>query len=86
MKANDTKTPKAATERAIPDALRLFDELPDSAYVRQPVVEALFGCSHATVWRRVKDGGIPSPRKLSERITGWNVGALRQALSDLEGK
>ena len=85
MKAKNSSTSKAAAERTIPEALRLFDELPDSAYVRQPVVELLFGCSAATVWRRVKDGGIPRPRKLSERITGWNVGALRQALSDLKG-
>ena len=82
MKANASITRKAVTEKTIPDALRLFDELPDSAYVRQPVVEALFGCSPATVWRRVKDGGIPRPRKFSERITAWNVGALRQALSE----
>ena len=37
-------------ERAIPDALRHFDSLPDSASVRLPVVAALVGCSTATVW------------------------------------
>lgn len=63
----------------IPDALRHFDALPDSAYVRQPVVEALWACSSASVWRGVARGSIPKPRKLSERVTGWNVGALRQA-------
>jgi predicted DNA-binding transcriptional regulator AlpA len=64
----------------IPTALQNSDSLPDSANVRQPVVEALFACSSATVWRRVKDGRIPAPRKLSDRITVWNVGALRRAL------
>jgi predicted DNA-binding transcriptional regulator AlpA len=62
-------------------ALQNFDSLPDSAYVRLPVVEALYGCSAATVWRRVKDGGIPAPARLSVRISGWNVGLLRQSLS-----
>lgn len=70
---------KQNTESTIPNALQNFDLLPDSANVRQPVVEALFGCSSATVWRRVKDGRIPTPRKL-ERVTAWNVGQLRRAL------
>jgi predicted DNA-binding transcriptional regulator AlpA len=66
---------------AIPDALQNFDLLPDSANVRQPVVEALFACSSATVWRRVKDRRIPKPKKLSARVTAWNVGELRRALA-----
>lgn len=34
----------------IPEALKHFDSLPDSANVRRPVVSALLGCSPATVW------------------------------------
>lgn len=67
-------------QSTIPDALRNFDSQPDSAYVRQPVVEGLFACSSATVWRMVKRGTLPAPRKLSERVTAWNVGQLRAAL------
>ncbi len=66
---------------AIPDALKNFDCLPRSAHIRQPVVEALYGCSAATVWRMVKRGTIPAPRKLSDRVTAWNVGELRDALA-----
>ena len=65
----------------VPDALRNFDSLPESANVRQPVVQALVGCSAATVWRMVKRGTLPKPRKLSERLTAWNVGELRKALT-----
>lgn len=73
--------PKPASNiGGIPDALKHFDQLPDSANVRQPVVEALFGCSSSTVWRGVKAGRIPKPRKLSDRVTGWNVGELRHTL------
>ena len=39
----------------VPSALQHFDSLPNAAHVRQPVVEALFACSSATIWRRVKD-------------------------------
>jgi predicted DNA-binding transcriptional regulator AlpA len=70
----------SAQSNTIPNALENFDRLPDSAQVRQPVVEALFGVSAATVWRRVRDQRIPTPRKLSPRCTTWNVGELRRAL------
>jgi predicted DNA-binding transcriptional regulator AlpA len=65
----------------IPDALRNFDSLPDSANVRVPVVAALFACANVTVWRRVKAGTMPAPRKMGARVTAWNVGELRRALS-----
>jgi predicted DNA-binding transcriptional regulator AlpA len=64
----------------IPDALRHFDQLPDSAHIRQPVVEALFGYSASTVWRRVKSGHLPKPEKMGPRISAWNVGKLRRVL------
>ena len=63
------------------NALQQFDRLPDLAHVRQPVVQALFACSAASVWRGVHAGRIPRPRKLSPRITTWNVGELRAALN-----
>lgn len=67
-------------QSVFPDALKNFDSLPDSAHVRQPVVEALCGYSSATVWRNVKKGKLPAPIKLSERVSAWNVGSLRKAL------
>ena len=70
-----------ATSNPIPEALKNFDSLPDSASVRQPVVQALFACSSASVWRGVKAGRIPKPRKLSPRTTCWNVGELRETLA-----
>lgn len=65
---------------SIPEALKHFDSLPDSANVRQPVVQALYACSSASVWRGIHAGRIPKPRKLSPRTTCWNVGELRAAL------
>jgi predicted DNA-binding transcriptional regulator AlpA len=63
--------------------LRNFDQFPNSANVRLPVVMALYACSSATVWRGVKEGRLPQPRKLSPRTTCWNVGELRHALGVL---
>lgn len=72
-------------EDVIPDALKHFDSLPDSANVKEPVVCGLLDCSPATVWRRVKDGGLPQPIRLG-RMTFWNVGKLRKALASLQGE
>ena len=60
-------------------ALRGFDELPDSAGVRLPVVQALFGVSAPTVWRWSRKAVIPAPTKRGG-VALWNVGALRMAM------
>lgn len=75
---------EAAHERikpAIPHELEHFDSLPDSAHVRLPIVRALYGASASTIWRNVKSGAIPGPRKLTPAISAWNVGELRAALN-----
>lgn len=59
-------------------ALTGFDALPDSAYVRLPVVAALTGASRPTVWRWSKTGHLPAPKKIGRQVTGWQVGALRR--------
>lgn len=67
----------------IPAALKNFDSLPDSAYVRLPIVQALYACSPASIWRGVKAKRIPAPHKLSPRTTGWLVSDLRMALAQI---
>ena len=76
-----TASHNAATASKHHDAIHRFDTLPDSANVRQPVVQAILSCSSATVWRMVKRGQLPAPRKIGTRITAWNVGELRKALA-----
>lgn len=64
----------------IDPALTAFDSLPDSSFVRQRVVQSLFACGRTTIWRRVKAGTLPKPRKFSDRVTAWRVGDLREVL------
>lgn len=64
-----------------PVVLRDFDQTPNSAFIRLPIVMRLYGVSAATIWRGVKNGTIPKPSKLSERCTAWNVGLIRAALT-----
>lgn len=75
----------SSKSQIIPEALKYFDDLPDSAHVRLPVVKALYACSGSTVWRSVKAGHIPKPHKLTLRTSSWNVGELRQARNKNQG-
>ena len=78
--ANQRKTPTPSS--GIPLELTHFDQLPDSAHVRLPVVRGLFGnASPPTIYRAIKRGTIPAPVRLSENISAWNVGQLRKALA-----
>lgn len=73
----DTQAKKESPAEIIED----FDKLPDAAYVRPKVVYALFSITKMTAYRMVKDGRLPTPRKLSARAIGFNVGELRRALA-----
>ncbi len=72
---------KSETTNAIPEALVNFDQLPNAAYIRLPVLKSLYGISSASCWRGVKNGTIPKPCKLTERTTAWNVGLVRADLA-----
>ena len=63
---------------SLPAGLKDFDSLPDSAFVRLPVVAGLHSISTPTVWRWVKRGILPEPEKLGPGVTAWNVGKLRR--------
>lgn len=71
--------PKSANTNAA-NLLKSFDELPDSAHVAEPVVCAIVGCSHASLWRWTKAGILPQPKRFG-RSTRWRVGELRAALA-----
>ena len=82
------QTPVAPTAPAVKTPINqsVFDALPDSAYIRdsqlvqspkRPGVPAPLPFSAPTLWRKVKAGTFPKPVKLSERVTGFQVGAVR---------
>jgi predicted DNA-binding transcriptional regulator AlpA len=72
---------KSELTQDIPIDLQQFDQLPNSAYIRLPVLKRLYSISAASCWRGVKNGTIPKPIKLTERTTGWNVGLVRADLA-----
>lgn len=63
-----------------------FDELPNSAFVRaaqlasnskRPPAPVPLPFSEQTMWRKVKAGEFPAPKKFGPQITAWNVGEVR---------
>ena len=70
-------------QTSINPALRDFDQLPNSAFVRLPVVKALLSISSATVWRMVKAEKLIA-YKLTERTTTISVKELRALLASKE--
>ena len=63
-----------------------FDALPDTGYMRQSqIIPAVIPVSPATWWRGVKSGRFPQPVKISERVTAWRVGSIREFLATQSG-
>lgn len=67
-----------------------FDDLPDSAWIRQsqlvrdpkyPTRPTPLPFSPATFWRLVASQQFPQPTKLSARVTAWKVGEVRAWLN-----
>lgn len=58
-----------------------FAALPDDAHVRLPVICELYAMSRASIWRKVKDGSLPAPKKFSVQVSAWRVGDIRADLA-----
>lgn len=52
--------------------------LPSGGCIRAAVLAPMLGISVVTLWRWAASGKIPKPIKLSERVTVWQVEAIRQ--------
>lgn len=62
-----------------------FDTLPASGFIRQAqLIPRVVPFSSATLWRHCSRGLFPKPVKLSERVTAWRVGDVREWL-DAQG-
>ena len=88
-----TGTPQVAVQRATAP-IPSFDELPDSALVRQsqlvrdpkhPTRPAPLPFSPATLWRKVRDQSFPAPVRLGAAITAWKVADVRKWMAQAAG-
>lgn len=79
------KQTKSQNKISTEEILKNFDDQPSSGFIRLPVLMRLLSVSAPTIWRGVKQGKIPSPVKLTERVTAWNVGVVRAHLAAKAG-
>jgi predicted DNA-binding transcriptional regulator AlpA len=64
-----------------------FDDLPRSAFVREArLIPNVIPMSHASLWRKVKEGTFVQPVKLGARVTAFNVGSIRDWLQAQQAK
>jgi len=61
-----------------------FEQLPDEAVLRLPLVLALTGRSYSGFWAGVKAGTLPKPVKIGGRAVGWRVGDIRKLLASFK--
>lgn len=62
----------------IPRSALHFDELPDSARVGIATVLAITDKSRVTIFRWVRDGLFPAPRRIGNGHNDWLVGDIRR--------
>lgn len=60
-----------------------LDAMPNCGFVAARSLAAWLGVSQVTVWRWVKTGQLPTPKKLGANTTRFHVGEVRAALAKL---
>lgn len=65
--------------------MNTYSLLPDTGFVRLPVILQVIPVSRSHWWAGVRDGRFPKAVKLSDRCTAWKVEDIR-ALIDRMGR
>lgn len=70
-------TKPIAGENNLPNAVKHFDQLPDSARINSRTLKTLLGISDTTFWRRRKADIIPAP----DMHGTWSAATAREILN-----
>jgi prophage regulatory protein len=54
--------------------------LPETGFIRLPLILSIIPVSKSTWWAGVKSGRYPEPYKLGKRITAWRVEDIRDLI------
>lgn len=60
--------------------------MPINGYIRPKRLAELLGVSEATIWRKAKNGTLPRPIKLSERVTAFDAIEINRWLAERRGE
>lgn len=64
--------------------MRFHAVLPETGFVRLPLILSVFPVSRSAFWAGVKAGKYPKPVKLSERTTAWRVEDIRALIASYD--
>ncbi len=62
------------------------DTIPTAGYIRRFRLAVLLGVSVATIDRKVKNGTLPRPVKLGEKITAFDAVEINRWLAERRGE
>jgi prophage regulatory protein len=57
--------------------------LPETGFIRLPVVLSVFPVSRSAWWDGVKSGRFPQAVKLGPRVTAWRVEDIRKLIESI---
>lgn len=60
--------------------------LPETGFVRLPIILEIFPIGKSTWWQGVKDGKFPKPVKLGLRTTAWKVEDIKELIDQYSSK
>jgi predicted DNA-binding transcriptional regulator AlpA len=60
--------------------------LPETGFIRLPVILAHFPVSRSTWWSGCKTGRFPAPVKLTERTTAWRAEDIHALIKKVGAK
>ncbi len=62
--------------------MHYYKHLPETGFVRLPIILRVFPVGKSTWWAGVKEGRYPQPVKLGPRITAWRVEDIRALIEE----
>ncbi|MCL2707460.1 MAG: AlpA family phage regulatory protein [Dehalococcoidia bacterium] len=55
-------------------------------FIRLPELQKLLPLGKSTIWAKVKQGKLPSPVKISQRVSAWRYSDIVAYIDNLEPK
>lgn len=64
----------------------LSSVIPTTGMIRPKRLAELLGISESTIWRKAKNGTLPRPVKLSERVSAFDAVEINRWLAERRGE
>lgn len=67
-----------------PSPIINLEDLPDNALLRPKdlIANRIVPFTQSTLWRKIREGNFPAPIRVSDAISAFRVGSIREWLAD----